>query len=677
MDVVDIEGRVLISFMKEIMKYYVRLFMFLLPILFLPMTMDPFGFGKNWLLLALGMVGMLLWVVDLLINRREGFKINKLWGLGLLLMVWAWIGWWREPLGVRTRSFTDIGGIGTLTALGLWFFLWLQVTDKEEEKKQFGWLTVSGIIVAITSIAVFLIPASKLPIIWPKNNPILSINSIWSLSGSILSEAILVLYLVVEWGKRLVLKLRVEKVKGYLREAAITAVLMLVLFLDLYRIFKSGWINLDGSTAWIIAAETFKRMPIWGIGIGNFWQAFNNFRPNSYNLTGVWASSFKFSSMGILQLWTEMGTVGLGLVALMVAGLVKQKKNFEYFKMLMMVVLALFLPVNLVTLMLLVWLAAGSVFETRTVPLNLKVGDKGLNILPWLSGGMIIAVTVFGGYWMFRVLLADIFIRQSLVAASKNDGGGTYNLQIKSIGMLSSMADYRSTYSQTNMALALTILANKAVTEDDKQKASVLIQQAVREAKAAIALDGNNPSYWSNLASIYRSLIGMVDGSADWSFQAYQQSTFLDPANVMTKLELGGLLYAANRYDEADRVFEQVVTGKQDFANGWYNWAYTAKMTNRLADAVARMTQALALVPVDSGDYEKASKELAAWQKELDAATKQAQQQAKPAETLQTPGPLPTVAKEAKVNVPTGELQPPTVAPQPTMEPKPTVNQTP
>ena len=75
--------------MKEVMKYYVRLFMFLLPILFLPISMDPFGTGKNWLILILAMVGMLLWVADLLINKREGFRINKLWGWGLLLLVWA------------------------------------------------------------------------------------------------------------------------------------------------------------------------------------------------------------------------------------------------------------------------------------------------------------------------------------------------------------------------------------------------------------------------------------------------------------------------------------------------------------------------------------------------------------------------------------------------------------
>lgn len=663
--------------MKEVMKAYVRIFMFLMPFLFLPVSMDPFGTGKNWLILILAMVGMLLWVVDLLVNKRASFKINKLWGWGLILIGWAWIGWWREQIGVRTRSLTDIGGIGTLMAMGWWFFLWLQVTDKEEEKKQINWLTASGILVALSSIVVFLIPAAKLPIVWPKNNPIVSINSAWSICGSLLNEGVLLLFLVVEWSKRLFQKLKADKVGAYLPEAIITAGLMLVLFLDIYRIFKSGWVNLDGNSAWVIAVETFKRMPIWGVGIGNFWEAFNSFRPNAYNLTKTWASQFKYSSMGILQLWTELGVVGLGLVVMPLAKLLRQKKNFEWLKLTLLVVLALFLPTNLVTLMLLTWLLAGSVFESREVMLKLNVGEKKINIMPWFSGVLVVAVVVFGGYWMYRILLADMFMRQSLVAAGKNDGGGTYNLQIKSIGMLSTMADYRSNYSQTNMSLAKAILSGSSVSDDDKQKASTLIQQAVREAKAAITLDPNNPNYWTNLATIYQSLVGVVDGSADWSFQAYQQAVSLDPVNAVTRLSMGGLLYAAGNYDQADRVFEQVVTEKSDYANGWYNWAYSAKMNKDLTDAVSRLTQALSLVSVDSGDYDQASKELASWQKELDAATKQAAAQTKPAETLQTPEPLPTASK-SKVTVPTGELQPPTIEPQPTVEPtvEPTVSPT-
>ena len=203
------------------------------------------------------------------------------------------------------------------------------------------------------------------------------------------------------------------------------------------------------------------------------------------------------------------------------------------------------------------------------------------------------------------------------------------------------------------------------MTDDDRQKASVLIQQSVREGKSAIALEGNNPSYWINLASVYRQIVGVVDGAADWSFQAYQQAVALEPVNPVSRLDMGGLLFAAGKYDEADRVFEAVVMSKNDLANGWYNWAYTAKKLNKLPDAVSRLTQALTLVPVDSGDYEKASKELADWKKELEELTKKqgaaAEALAPKAETLETPKPLPT-GKTGVIPMPSGELNPPTPA---------------
>jgi hypothetical protein len=132
---------------------------------------------------------------------------------------------------------------------------------------------------------------------------------------------------------------------------------------------------------------------------------------------------------------------------------------------------------------------------------------------------------------------------------------------------------------------------------------------------------------------------------------------------------MGGLLYAAGRYPEADRLFEQAVTNKPDFANGWYNWAYNAKQMNQLADAVQRLNQAVALVPVTSADYEKANGELTVWKKEYDEAVKK--QQAATAvtltptpkpETLKAPAPQPTVGKEGKVSVPAQDLAPPTPA---------------
>jgi len=643
--------------MKEFSKYYVRLFMFLMPILFLPITVDAFGTGKNILIMIMAVLGLVIWLLEVLVVKKESVKISGAWWLMAIVVGWAWVLWYRMVPGVRMRTMVDVSGVGVLSAGLIWFFLWLQITNEVERKKQLNWLTGAGVLTAIISIIVFLIPSVKFPINWPKDNPMVSINANWSLAGSVLSEALLMLFLVMEWGKRLVIKLKNE---NYILEAGVTSFLSLVLALDIFKIFKSGWFNLDGTTAWVIAVETFKRSPIFGVGAGNFVTAFNAFRSDSYNLTPMWANGFLHSSNGILNLWTELGIVGIVIVTVALINLLKIKKNFNFGVLIVVVLAGLFLPVNLVGIMLLIWVVSGlnppkSPFDKGDLHLMMKVGENGFNVAPWLLVLLLAGGSVLAGYRLTKIILADVYMRQSLVAAVKNDGGEVYKLQIKAIGMNPNMADYRRAYSQTNLALASNLLANKEMTDEDKQKASTLVQQAVREGKAAIALDENNPIYWLNLAMIYRQLVGMVDGAADWSYQAYQQAVVLEPANPISKLDLGGLLFAANKFEEADRVFEQVVTTKPDFANGWYNWAYSAKKLNKLEFAVARLTQAVALVPATSGDYEKANGELTTWKKEL-AASAQGSGEPK-AETLKTAEPLPTIGKE-QVVVPTGELEP-------------------
>jgi tetratricopeptide (TPR) repeat protein len=297
--------------------------------------------------------------------------------------------------------------------------------------------------------------------------------------------------------------------------------------------------------------------------------------------------------------------------------------------------------------------------ESREFGVVLKVGESGKNGGPWVVGTVVIIVVIFGAFWWTKMLLGEIYMRNSLVAASNNDGGATYNWQIKAIGMNVNNADYRKTYSQTNLALATSLLSNKELSDDQKQKASVLVQQSVSEAKAAVALDTLNPAYWSNLATIYQQLVGSVDGSADWSSQAYNQAMALDLANPFLRLSYGGLLYALGRYDQADRLFEQVVSLKSNLANGWYNWAYSAKNLNQLGNAVARLNQAVSLVPVTSGDYATASKELDTWKAEYDASVKQQAAQQKQAETLKVPSALPS-GTNSQIQVPNAGLQPPT-----------------
>lgn len=663
--------------MDTIFKIYVRIIFFLFPIIFIPVVVDGFGLGKNIALAVMAFLALVLWAVKLIIGKEKVVKTNKLFWLFLALVVWSGVTFFRLGTGSRMVSLMNPMGIGTVVSLFVLFFVLIQNNDKEENEKQFLMLTISGILAGLVSLIVFLLPASKLPLSIPKNNPLISINAAWSLVGSTWAEVALFLFIVLGWLKKLLKKIKEKtEISGYLVEVIAVAFFSLLFLLGVYKIIKAGWVFLDLNSAWIIAVETFKKHPIFGMGIGNFLEAFNSYRPASFNLTKYWSGSFSGSSMGILQIWTELGIVGLLLSFYLVAIVWKFRKTTKFWQLALFLAISLFLPLNLVTVFLLIWMLSNGIVETKETKLILNVGEKNFNVMPYVVALLALVVVGFGGFWTVRIFLGDFYMRESLVAAAKNDGSKTYELQIKAIGLNPYSSSYRQMYSQVNLSLAQTLLSQSEVSDDDKAKASTLIQQAVREGQAAITLSQKNPEHWYNLAGIYKSLAGVVsDDVVTWSYQSYQQTMALNPVNPIYSLDMGGLLYAAGDFEQADRAFEETVKNKSDFANAWYNWANSAKKLNKIDVAVARLEQALKLVPADSGDYETAAKELEVWKKELEEAIKRQQelmkQQAdaqaaatpKQPETLKTQEPLPTMGAEEKVNIPASQLEAPVIQP--------------
>ena len=672
--------------MDKVLKIYSRIVLMFLPFFFLPFIYDGFGLGKSSFLLLSGVIGLVLWVILLLSEKKVEVKYSK-WFLWItILFVWALISFWKMSAGGQARSLASGLGIGTLAGLFLWSFLWLQIRSEKEAKKQMTVLTFSGLIVGLVSLVVFMIPASRLPMLFPKNNPLISISASWTVVGSLLGEVVLFLFLFMFWVRKLMAKVKGKAEFGaYFKELLSTAFFALMLFLGIYRLIKVGWVYLDLNSAWVIAVEALKNSPIFGVGLGNFVEAFSRFRPVSFNLTPMWSNTFGVSSLGILNIWTELGSVGLLIVGLMTNMVWRSRKDVAFKQMLCLGLLALILPPTFIVFVMLFWVASSSFGEVKKAKLILNVGEKGFNIMPYLASILLLGIFGFAGYKMTRVVMADYYWRQSLVATSKNDGSGAYNNQIKAIATNPNLADYRAVYAQTNLALAqnfLNVEEGQEVSDENKEKASTLIQQSVREAQAAVSLDQKISAYWTNLGSVYRSLVGVVDGTLDWSVQSYQQAAVVDPVNPGIYMELGSMMYGAEAYDSAERYFEEAVTNKQDYANAWYNWAYAAKQQDKLQLAVNRMEQALALVPADSEDYTSAKEEFDKWVEEYNKAVEQYNQQLKEqqqaqeqqtqengdettnqemvTEPLTTPEPLPTMGEEGQVNVPAEELALPT-----------------
>jgi len=268
--------------MKTISKVYVRLMMALLPFLFLPLIVDSFGFGKMWILGSLVIIGILLWIVAGVVQKTN-FKIywSPVMVATVLWAIWSMVSFFYMPVGLRMKTLTSTSGLAyVLVIVGL-VFLWTQNNEDGEGEKQLQWLTVSGLIVAATSLVVFLIPQAKLPILLPKDNPMLAIDQNWSLMGGVMGELALLLTLAGMWMKKMAIKMKGKE--SYVGAAIVSSLLVLVVFLDAFRMVKTGWGFLDWKNSWIVAVESLKQNPIFGVGIGNFSEAFYWWRGVGFN----------------------------------------------------------------------------------------------------------------------------------------------------------------------------------------------------------------------------------------------------------------------------------------------------------------------------------------------------------------------------------------------------------
>jgi len=646
--------------MKKLFNLYIKINLVLFPLFFLPMVSESFGFGKNWFLFISGLVGLLIWLIDFL-SQKNQVKINfgRGFGLFVVFLIWLTISYFRLSPSVKSTTLSDPAGFGTFVSLFIWYFLWLQLEQRKSWSSSLLFLTIAGIIVSLSSLLVFIMPDSTFPITLTQNNPFIIIDKNWSFIGSILFEAVFLLFLAIENG-RLMAKSSQKGSKSFILSLFKLSIISFGTILAIYRLFKAGWPGLDYVIGWQITADTFKNSPIFGVGIGNFLRAFNLFRPFSYNTTPWWNQRFIVSSSGFFHYWTELGIVFVVLLALFSNRLLKLKKSAAYISIIFLFLANLILPVNIVSLWLFAFILSQKFGNLSTVPAKFIVGEQKINIMPIITSLLVSLFILLGTFVSTKKLLARVYLRNSLLAASKNDGISTYDLQIKAISLDPTWAELRRIYSQTNIGLAQSLSQQQDLPEVDKEKISVLLQQAIREAKDTVSLDQTSAIYWNNLASIYKTLIGSVEGAPDWALESFQQAALLDQADPLVRMEMGSLYFSANQFENADRLFEEVLLRKGDFANGWYNWAHTAKNMNRLADAVTRLNQALLLVPIDSTDYDKASKELASWRAELEklTAASQPQPQLEPDEQiLKTAEPLPTVTNE--INLPSQDLEPP------------------
>jgi tetratricopeptide (TPR) repeat protein len=633
---------------------------FLLPVFFFPFLADSYDLGKQVFFLAAIFVAFVLWVGQSLIDKRLVYKKSR-YLLPTLALLAAFLASTLINSPNKTQSFLGATGTG---AILIAFLAYLFLNSLAKRKLILYGLLGGSAFLSLLRLGLFLANFAE-PVIFPSLN--LNLTGIWSPTGSLLAQTLLALAVVPLGFGLMYESLKQQKLASAGSLFLVNLLNLIGLGLGLHLLITVAKpILLPQGTAWAIALEGLKnsRFAALGLGPNQFVNAFTLFKPLSFNVTDLWNLRFGSSSNWYFQLLTEVGIVGLLAYLFLAWHIIKDAiKVFRqprvsylglavYLSLVILLIAQSFIPLNFFLLILFFILLAVARDEE---PQAIDFAAAGNFVLVGLAFPFIFWGVIF--FLTSKLALANYHFLNSLKAASRNDGVKTYNDQIKAITNDPSSAAYRIAYSQTNFALANALASKKDLTEQDRSTISQLIQQAIREAKAAVALDNRSTSAWENLASLYRNLLNFAEGADQWALASYQQAISLDPLNPGLRVELGGLLYGQQEWTEAALVFAQAANLKQDWANAHYNLANALRESGDLQGAKREYETTQTLVKIDSNDYLKVTQELEELKKRLPTPT--------PSKKIAVPETLVTPAPAAEGIEPPLELpeEGPTVAP--------------
>jgi tetratricopeptide (TPR) repeat protein len=673
--------------LTTVQSFLIRAFVFILPLFFLPITADFFDFNKGVLLLGVTLLSLLFWAVS---RTRGEFRIRTTpFDLPVFLFAIATV---VSALVVTPNKYDAFVFPGTATVVlaGTFFYFVVVQYLQGQEERHGSWVTLSSLFLLGSSIAAFisvLAGVGALSLVGKAvGAPAWFTQNAFNTVGGILPAATLFFALLpLAIGG-------IVKVSDENRRNAGGTLLGVVSFVMLAAgLAVNAFMALPGKatsvsllplqTGWSIVLETLKRDSLLGVGVGNFIEAFNRFRPIEYNASGVWNLRFASSSNWYLDVWTVAGLLGvitfLWIVVSVITNLRRRPLKFVHYSLITVLVLFALVPGNfmlLVTFYLLLAIVASPMGSDIALAFSARgEGETGrrTNLLPGFLALVALAAMIGSGYMGGKIYAAEVAYKSALDSAIKNDGRGTYDNMVKAIQLNPFIVRYRIDFSRTNLALANSIASNKDLQDADRQTISQLIQQAIREGQAAVALNQGNAVGWENLAGIYQAIIPFAQGADQYTVASYQQAIALDPVNPLLRLSLGGVFYSLGDFESAAKTFELAVAAKPDFANAHYNLAVAYREKGNTAAAAQEMANALSLVTPGTSDYDNAKKELDALNKKLaDAqATQSAQVQQDQTEgaqlPLQAPSPAPSPALNPQIQLPSNAAPATSATPSP------------
>lgn len=619
----------LINVLKKVILGLLCITLFGFPVFFLTTTTDPFTLPRQIFLVIIASVLLFLWAVISILQRKIVFRTNP----------------FTLPLGIFTiiiiassllsRNMYDSLAVSIpVVACFVMFFVMVHVIS---DRRDFMFAAASLLLGAVAATALSILYYFKLYIL-----PISAAqNQYFSTFGSPIQHIVYILPLLVICAFAAVSEFRRRNAKtNYDQMFTIIAGVVLLVGAGLiaYQImtvsqkptllpytygFQIATAAISQDSSRFLVALPF------GSGYGTFLSDYTRFKFPSINSNPqLWSFQFTYSSSFVLELLATAGLLGFLSFLFVIYRVLKTRSrnaNAIYLGIVTVLILSFFLPFSLsevFLLFVLIGIYTSSLFLTNdkridTVRLSLVAFRDGLismeetadperkykrdsRVLPIVVAAVILIVAGYTSYLAIQLLLADTKMASSLSAANRNNGEAVYNLQRAALVQYPYRSDYYRIFSQLNLGLASTISngvpKGGKVSPQVQQTVSQLLQQAVSNARTAVALAPVTAVNWENLASIYRNLIGVGQNADQFAIATLNQAIALDPQNPLLRIELGGVYYQLGQFDAAQTQFAEAIRLKPDFANAYYNLGHALESKGDNNGALSSYQAALSLL---------------------------------------------------------------------------------
>ena len=651
------------KFLQHTKYWILNTILFLCPIFFLPFTQEYFITNKLYLLAFVALFLLLISIVQLLVTKKISWEKRPFDNFILLfLTVMAISIIFSSPNKIQALLNPNFGPVMMLSLIILYFYLSRNVRVGSSDPNMGGItppLQIISTILSLITIIFFFQPFKNITL--SQNFAFLK-NPAFTPVGSQLDLAILLGFFVVLGFAQIVKRINADKknLSSMIYYLGSIILPVVALFLTVYSLLKPSTDVINRiptlvlppfRLSWFAALEILKnpQTALIGIGPDNFSTVFARVKDFAYNQSPLWQfNSFIVSRSAILQIFTEIGILGLLAFGLLIFSVSKQTlKGGHGGPPLQIICLFVYLLICLFVLpsSLIVWflffvtlgmMNDGTGFARKT-PTDLT------DLLPIYFGIIIISfgLIAISGYFLGRSYASEYYFKKSFDGVTNNSIKQVYDNQRQAIILNPYIERFRGNFAQTNLFIANNI-ANKTrpnttesaertqgsaqLTEQDRQNITQAIKAAIDEGKALVSLNPQKADGWQNLASIYLNIINAAAGADVWTISSYQRAILADPQNPIYRVGLGGVYYSLNKYDDAAKFFEQAISLKPDWPNASYNYAWANFQKENYPQAVNAMQNVLSLLDpkLNKVDYEKVQKDLADFKKMLPKEEKEA-----------------------------------------------------